>query len=159
VLMDNQAVLINMQFPSSNLKKKHNAVAYHKTREAVAAKIIMVGHIRGDINVSDILTKPKGPMDYYRLLRAVMYGKNDTTTAPVKGSSRKDRQYSSYGERTDHGNSGRAGQVTDESYGRGIGDVINQGKTTIGTRKPKEGPRASAKGGKNSNTPGIPPNG
>ena len=39
------SVVINMQFPSSNLKKKHNAVAYHRCREAVAAGIIRVGHI------------------------------------------------------------------------------------------------------------------
>jgi predicted Ser/Thr protein kinase len=35
ILSDNEAVIINTQFPSSNLKKKRNAVAYHKCREAV----------------------------------------------------------------------------------------------------------------------------
>jgi len=33
-------------------------------------------------------------MNYYRLLRAIMYGRNDTMTAPVKGSSKKDRPHS-----------------------------------------------------------------
>ena len=39
ILCDNMSVVINMQFPTSSLKKKHNAVAYHKAREAVAARM------------------------------------------------------------------------------------------------------------------------
>jgi hypothetical protein len=61
VLSDNQAlIIINTQLPTSNLKKKHNSVAYHKYREAVAANIIRTGHIRGLCNIADILTKPLG---------------------------------------------------------------------------------------------------
>jgi len=76
ILCDNQSVVINMQFPSSNLKKKHNAVAYHRCREAVAAGIIRVGHVRSEDNIADIMTKPKGPADYYKHLRPTLYGKN-----------------------------------------------------------------------------------
>jgi len=91
VLTDNQAIVFNTQFPSSNLKKKHNAVAYHKCREAVAAGIIRTGHIRSEDNVSDILTKPLGGQAYYRLLRGHMYGRytgEDTLSMCPKGSSR-----------------------------------------------------------------------
>jgi hypothetical protein len=59
VLSDNQAVVINTQFPSSNLKKKHNAVAYHKCREAVAAGIVRTGHIPSKDNIADVLTESK----------------------------------------------------------------------------------------------------
>jgi len=91
VLSDNQAVVINTQFPSSNLKKKHNAVAYHKCREAVAAGIVRTGHIPSKDNIADILTKPKGGSDYYRLLRGLLYGRWDDPDEPpvhLKGSSR-----------------------------------------------------------------------
>jgi hypothetical protein len=90
LLCDNQSVVINMQFPSSNLKKKHNAVAYHRCREAVAAGIVRVGHVRSEDNLADIMTKPKGPADYYRHLRPPLYGKYPTS-APVRGSCRNDR--------------------------------------------------------------------
>ena len=33
---DNMSVVLNCTLPSSQLKKKHNAIAYHRVREAVA---------------------------------------------------------------------------------------------------------------------------
>jgi hypothetical protein len=56
-------VIYNTQFPTSTLKKKHNAVAFHKIREAIAAKIIHTAYVKSENNLSDILTKPKGPLD------------------------------------------------------------------------------------------------
>jgi hypothetical protein len=37
VFCDSEAVTKNAIYPESTLKKKHNAIAYHRTREAVAA--------------------------------------------------------------------------------------------------------------------------
>ena len=50
-------MVLNTSLPSSSLKKKHNAIAYHRAREAVAAKVVKVQHISGKENVADILTK------------------------------------------------------------------------------------------------------
>ncbi len=36
VLSDNMAVIQNYTIPSSTIKKKHNAICYHRVREAVA---------------------------------------------------------------------------------------------------------------------------
>ncbi len=77
ILCDNQACVYNTKLPSSSLKKKHNAVAYHKCREAVAAGIVKCGFIRSEENIADILTKPKGPADVYRLTREVLYGRHE----------------------------------------------------------------------------------
>ena len=41
VLCDNKGVVLNTTLPSSTLKKKHNAIAYHRVREAVAAQIVL----------------------------------------------------------------------------------------------------------------------
>jgi hypothetical protein len=41
MLGDNMSVVLNTTFPSSILKKKkHNAIAYHRLREAVTARIM-----------------------------------------------------------------------------------------------------------------------
>jgi hypothetical protein len=40
VYCDNEAVTKNTIFPESTLKKKHNSIAYHRAREAVAAGTI-----------------------------------------------------------------------------------------------------------------------
>jgi hypothetical protein len=39
MLGDNMSVVLNTTVPSSVLKKKHNATAYHHVREAIAARI------------------------------------------------------------------------------------------------------------------------
>ena len=46
-----------LRFPHSSLMKRHNALAYHRVREAVAAKIMHYGHIPGYQNPADVLTK------------------------------------------------------------------------------------------------------
>jgi hypothetical protein len=40
LFVDNQSVVLNAATPTSVLKKEHNAIAYHKVREAMAANIV-----------------------------------------------------------------------------------------------------------------------
>jgi hypothetical protein len=50
----------------STLKKKHNSIAYHRTREAVAAGTIQVTKEDGKTNLADVLTKllPQATKDF-----------------------------------------------------------------------------------------------
>ena len=43
--------------PESTLKKKHNAIAYHRVREAQAAGVMRIAKEDGETNLADILTK------------------------------------------------------------------------------------------------------
>jgi hypothetical protein len=70
VLCDNKSVVLNTTLPSSTLKKKHNAIAYHRVREAVAAQIIKVRHIDGKDNIADILTKATDGPTFRKHLKA-----------------------------------------------------------------------------------------
>jgi hypothetical protein len=54
---DNQSVVTNAGIPQSTLSKKHNSIAYHKTRESVAADAIRIAHEKENFNLSDVLTK------------------------------------------------------------------------------------------------------
>ena len=54
----NEAVTNNSIFLESTLKKKHNLIAYQRTREAVAAGSIGVTKQDGKTNLADVLTKP-----------------------------------------------------------------------------------------------------
>jgi hypothetical protein len=58
VFCDNEAVTKNAIHLESTLKKKHNAIAYHRTREVVAAGTIWVTKEDGKTNLANILTKP-----------------------------------------------------------------------------------------------------
>jgi hypothetical protein len=66
VFCDNEAVTKNVRIPESTLKKKHNAIAYHRAREAVAAGTIRVAKEDGVTNLADVLTKllPQATKDF-----------------------------------------------------------------------------------------------
>jgi hypothetical protein len=73
MLGDNASVIASTTIPSSPLRKKHNAVAYHRVREAIAAGIIKFAKIDSKDNLSDCLTKPLGPDDFLRLVKRVLF--------------------------------------------------------------------------------------
>jgi hypothetical protein len=54
---DNESVVTSTTRPESTLKKKHNAIAYHRVREAQAAEIIRVAWEPTHSNLADLLTK------------------------------------------------------------------------------------------------------
>jgi hypothetical protein len=55
---DNSSVVLNSTQPSSTLKKKHNAIAYHKVRKAIASNIMRLAWVQTSKILADILTKP-----------------------------------------------------------------------------------------------------
>jgi Reverse transcriptase (RNA-dependent DNA polymerase) len=73
VYCDNESVFKNCAYPESSLKKKHNAIAYHKTREAQAARIARLAWESGDLNRSDILMKLVPGPRLRELTRLTMY--------------------------------------------------------------------------------------
>jgi hypothetical protein len=57
VFCDNESVVISVTKPESTLKKKHNAIAYHRVREAQAAGTVRIAKEPGETNLADLLTK------------------------------------------------------------------------------------------------------
>ena len=57
VFCDNEAVYQNTAIPESTLRKKHHSIAYHRCREAVAAKTIRVAKQGTAKNLADLFTK------------------------------------------------------------------------------------------------------
>lgn len=57
VFCDNKSVVTNASVPSSVLNKRHNAICYHRVREAQAAGTIRVAWIPGTENLADLFTK------------------------------------------------------------------------------------------------------
>ena len=54
---DNQSVITSSTIPQSTLKKRHNALAYHRVRSAIAAGFLYFCHIDGTDNIADVMTK------------------------------------------------------------------------------------------------------
>jgi hypothetical protein len=70
---NNKSVIINTTMPSSQLQKKHNAVAYHRVCEAIAAGIINFFHIPSVSNFTDILNKPLSGGTFYNLVKPLLF--------------------------------------------------------------------------------------
>jgi predicted oxidoreductase len=73
VFCDNQSVVINATIPVSTLKKKHNAIAYHRVREAIASRIIRVAKVRSEENLADMLTKPLVAVKLKYLIQRILW--------------------------------------------------------------------------------------
>lgn len=79
MLGDNNSVVLNTTLPSSILKKKHNAIAYHCVCEAVAAHIIRFIHIPSTENAADVLTKPLSGVLFHRIIRPWLFARSWNT--------------------------------------------------------------------------------
>jgi len=70
---DNASVLTNSTDLASTLKKKHNSIAYHKIREAVAAGTIRIAWVDSEKNLADLLTKPLTGSKLHGLCEKILY--------------------------------------------------------------------------------------
>jgi len=75
---DNQSVVLSSTIPQSSLSKRHNALAYHRVREAVAYGIINFHHMSGKQNPSDVLTKFLPHATFAPLIKYILFWKGDT---------------------------------------------------------------------------------
>ena len=75
---DNQSVVTSSTISTSILSKRHNALAYHKVREAIAAKILKYYHIEGTKNPADVLTKNLQRQEAWPHLQPLLFWRGDT---------------------------------------------------------------------------------
>eukprot|EP00957_Ditylum_brightwellii_P061367 4657847-Ditylum_brightwellii.AAC.1 len=74
VYNDNRDVVLNSTVSDSLLKKKHVAVAYHRTREEAAVGIVHPIKVASENNFADILTKALTGKIFWRLYGELMHG-------------------------------------------------------------------------------------
>ena len=70
---DNETVVNTASVPHSKIMKRHNALSYHRTREAIAAKILQFHHIPGTENPADILSKHWDYISVWSQLRPLLF--------------------------------------------------------------------------------------
>jgi hypothetical protein len=71
--VDNESVVLNSTHPESTLKKKHNAIAYHRVCEAVAPGTIRIAHESSETNLADLLTKSLSGTRLKELCKRVLH--------------------------------------------------------------------------------------
>jgi hypothetical protein len=73
VFCDNKSVVMSSTIPTSTLKKKHNSIAYHRVREAVAAGILRITKVHTSENLADLLTKPLAGINLKALIQKILW--------------------------------------------------------------------------------------
>ena len=79
---DNESVVKNSTLPHSVLHKRHNALSYHRVREAIASGFLRFYHIRSECNPADLLSKHWGFVEAWPRLRPLLFWKGDTSASP-----------------------------------------------------------------------------
>ena len=69
---DNESVVNAASVPHSKLHKRHNALSYHRTREAIAAGFLRFEHIPSGDNPADVLSKHWDYASVWPQLRPLM---------------------------------------------------------------------------------------
>ena len=77
VFGDNHAAINSSAIPDDTLKKRHNALSYHRVREAIASKILKFYHISGTENPADVLTKFLDSKTWWHLLKSLLHWPKD----------------------------------------------------------------------------------
>ena len=80
---DNNSVIISGTIPSSVLNKRHNALAYHRVRSAIAAKVMYFCYVPSQENIADVLTKFLPFPKFWHLIRPFLFWKGDTADIPA----------------------------------------------------------------------------
>jgi len=75
---DNPSVIMSSTIPHSNLNKRHNALSYHRVREAISAKVLYFIHIDGKLNPSDVMTKFLSWPKFWPLIQPFLFWKGET---------------------------------------------------------------------------------
>jgi hypothetical protein len=71
---DNQSVILNTTVPSSQLKKKIHACAYHRIREMISCRAIRFMHCQSIFNAADVMTKPLGSILHRSIVNPILCG-------------------------------------------------------------------------------------
>jgi hypothetical protein len=81
---DNESVVNSASIPHSKLHKRHNALSFHRTREAIAARILRFVHVDGKHNAADILSKHWSYAAVWQnLLQPLLFYEGDTADLAV----------------------------------------------------------------------------
>ena len=75
--------------PHSTLSKRHNILAYHRVREAIASKILSYHGIRAGYNLSDMLSKHWDHPSVYNMIMMLLFTRGPITLIPKEATQDK----------------------------------------------------------------------
>jgi hypothetical protein len=74
---DKESMIKSAAYPHSTLKKRPNALSFHRVREALASDMMLLHHVPGACNPADILSKYWGYQAIWPFLKPLMFRSQD----------------------------------------------------------------------------------
>ena len=86
---DNRSVITSATLSHSTLTKCHNILAFHRVREAIAAKIMGFYWIQSAYNLCDMLSKPWDHPNIYPMILKLLITTGNITLIPKEATEAK----------------------------------------------------------------------
>ena len=89
---DNRSVVTSATLPHSTLTKTHNILAFHRVREAIAAKLMAFYWIQSAYNLSDMLSKHWDHPTVYPMILKLLITRGKITLIPREATQEKEKE-------------------------------------------------------------------
>ena len=89
---DNRSVVTSATLPHSTSTKRHNILAFHRDREAVAAKFMAFYWIQSAYNFSDMLSKHWDHPTVYPMILKLLITRGNITLIPKEATQEKEKE-------------------------------------------------------------------
>ena len=89
---DNRSVITSATLPHSTLTKCHNILAFHRVRDAIAAKIMAFYCIQSAYNLSDMLSKHWDHPSVYPIILMLLITRGNITLIPKEATEEKEKE-------------------------------------------------------------------
>ena len=86
---DNRSVVASATLPHSTLAKRHNILAFHRVREAIAVKLMAFYWIQSAYNLSDMLSKHWDHPTMYPMILKLLIIRGNITLIPKEATQGK----------------------------------------------------------------------
>ena len=92
LLGDNRSMVTSATLPHSTLTKRHNILAFHRVREAIAAKLMAFYWIQSAYNLSAMLSKHWDHPTVYPMIMKLLITRGNITLIPLKKQPKKKKK-------------------------------------------------------------------
>ena len=89
---DNRSVVTIAILPHSTLTKRHKILAFHRVREAIAAKFMAFYWIQSAYNLSDMLSKHWDHPTGYPMILKLLITRGNITLIPKEATQEKEKE-------------------------------------------------------------------
>ena len=89
---DNRSVVTSATLPHSSLTKHHNILAFHRVREAIAAKLMAFYWIQSAYNLSDMVSKYWDHLVVYPMILKLLITSGNITQIPREATEEEEKE-------------------------------------------------------------------